>query len=97
MAGLIPDERCFVLASYILFLLMKTEHAISWTSAATDKVMEPHSNLGSVPAHVFLSSVGKNYSEIVLWVKIILLRSYLRFSQVLKRSAAIKDWRLFNF
>ena len=39
---------------------MKTEQAISWTSAATYKVMEPHSNLGSAPAHVFLSSVGKN-------------------------------------
>ena len=42
MAALIPDERCFVLACLIFFLLMKTEQAVSWTSASTYKVMEPH-------------------------------------------------------
>ena len=40
MAGLIPDERCFVLASFIFFLLMKMEQAISRTSAATYKLMK---------------------------------------------------------
>ena len=43
MAGLIPDERCFVLASNIFFLLIKMEQAISGTSAATYKMMEPYS------------------------------------------------------
>ena len=42
MAALITDERSFVLARLIFFLLMKTEQAISGTSAATYKVMEPH-------------------------------------------------------
>ena len=42
MAALIRDERCFVLASFIFFLLMKTEQATSGTSAATYKVMKPH-------------------------------------------------------
>ena len=42
MAALIPDKRCFILAGFIFFLLMKTEQAISGTSAATYKVMEPH-------------------------------------------------------
>ena len=42
MAALIPDERSFVLAGFIFFLLMKTEQAISGTRAATYKVMEPH-------------------------------------------------------
>ena len=39
MAALTPDERCFVLASLIL---MKTEQAVSGTSTATYKVIEPH-------------------------------------------------------
>ena len=42
MAALIPDERCFILAGLIFFLLIKTVQAISGTSAATYKVMEPH-------------------------------------------------------
>ena len=42
MAELIPDERCFVQASFIFFLLMKREQSISETSAATFKVVEPH-------------------------------------------------------
>ena len=42
MAALVPDERCFVLASFIFFLLMKTDYASSGSSAATYKVMEPH-------------------------------------------------------
>ena len=42
MAGLIPDGRCFLLASYTFFLLIKTEQAISGTSAATSKMMEPY-------------------------------------------------------
>ena len=37
-----PGKRCFVLASYIFFLLVKTEQAISGTSAVTYKVMESH-------------------------------------------------------
>ena len=36
------DERCVVLASLIFSLLIKMQHAISGTSAATYKVMEPH-------------------------------------------------------
>ena len=42
MTALILDERCFVSVSYFFFLLMKMEEAISGTSAATYKVMEPH-------------------------------------------------------
>ena len=42
MAALIQDERCFVLAGFIFFLLMKTEQVISGTSAATYRVTEPH-------------------------------------------------------
>ena len=42
MAALTPNERCFVLESYIFFLLIKTEQAKSGTSAATYKVLEPH-------------------------------------------------------
>ena len=42
MTALILDERCFVLASYVFFLLMKTEQVISGTSAATYKVTEPN-------------------------------------------------------
>ena len=40
MAVLIPDERCVVLARFMLFLLIKMQHGISGTSAATYKVME---------------------------------------------------------
>ena len=42
MAAFIPDGKCFVIASLIFFLLIKTEQAISGTSAATSMVMEPH-------------------------------------------------------
>ena len=42
MAALITDERCCIIASFIIFLLMKTEQAKSGTSAATYNVMEPH-------------------------------------------------------
>ena len=42
MAALTPNERCFVLESYIFFLLIKTEQAKSGTSAATYKVLEIH-------------------------------------------------------
>ena len=37
------NPRCIILASLIFFLHMKTERAISGTSAATYKVTEPHS------------------------------------------------------
>ena len=43
MVALIPDERCFVLAALVIFLLMKMEQDIPRTSAATYKVMETHS------------------------------------------------------
>ena len=42
MAALIWDERSFVLPSFILFLLMKTQQAKYGTSAAAYEVMEPH-------------------------------------------------------
>ena len=35
MAALIPDERCAILAIFVFFLQIKTQQAISWTSAAT--------------------------------------------------------------
>ena len=38
MAALILDERCVVLARFMFFLLIKMQHAISGTSAATYKV-----------------------------------------------------------
>ena len=41
MGAFIPDERCFGLAHFTVFLLMKTEQVITGTSAATFKVMEP--------------------------------------------------------
>ena len=41
MAALILDERCFISASLIFFLQIKTEQAISGSSAATFKAMEP--------------------------------------------------------
>ena len=40
MAALIPDERWFIL--HFFFLQIKTQQAISGTSGATYKVMEPH-------------------------------------------------------
>ena len=39
MAAFFLDERCFVLACFIFFILMETEQAISGTSDATYKVM----------------------------------------------------------
>ena len=41
MGALIPDERCFGLARFTFFLLIKTEQFITGTSAATYKVMGP--------------------------------------------------------
>ena len=43
MAALIPDERCFVSACFMFISLMKQEQAVSGTSAAAYKVMDPHS------------------------------------------------------
>ena len=42
MAELIPDERYAILANHYFFLQIKTQQAISGTSAATCKLMEPH-------------------------------------------------------
>ena len=42
MAALIPDERCVVIANFIFLLLIQMQHAVSETSAATNKVKEPH-------------------------------------------------------
>ena len=42
MAAVIPAKRCVVLASFILIFVIKKQQAISGTSAATYKVMEPH-------------------------------------------------------
>ena len=57
MAALIPDERCFVLASLIFFLLFKMQQAKSGTSDATNKVIEPHLS-GFEPATLFFANQG---------------------------------------
>ena len=52
MAALIPDKRCVALVSFIFFLQIKTQHALSGTSAATYKVMEPHRNESKGPIEI---------------------------------------------
>ena len=45
MEALIPDERCVILAWQVFFLQIRTYQAVSETSAATYKVMKPHSQV----------------------------------------------------
>ena len=45
MAALILDERCVILASFIFFLQIKMQQAISGTSAATYKTSKPYQTL----------------------------------------------------
>ena len=60
MAAVIPTKRWVVLASFILIFVIKKQQAISGTSAATYKVMEPHLKVVFwVRDHVGDSALGR--------------------------------------